>query len=382
MKNYKRFLVIAAFVSLIFAPKIAADQVVYDDFNDGALDPKWEISFEAALGWKYTEFGTTLTVTDITPEFVNHENGGPAAKVKLTRSCTPVGDFHVEFDFSWDSEDKLYPMQKLILALLDGNGDSIARVGYNDAWVVHRGAKFAEVNDNGWSSGKDTLPLEGSARLEIDRTGDEIDIFWDGILIHNGKCSQAVRKVEISFWYHAYERGGSVSYFGKEKVDLINVSGEPGTVKVCNYLGNSKWRHDRDVYVFEGDKGEKINVNLLKDENKLNSFGDYATIIVTNWLVGNRSCLVFENNRGKLPIQVEMILPCDSTYIFIIQEPPLLSSGDPFIGGYCLTMESSGYAAYTLGECFSEAHAIADKRFNEIDQTVLSKKESSRVRDQ
>lgn len=382
MKNYMRLAAITALVFFVFVPEIYADQVVYDDFNDGVLDPAWEITFEAALGWSYTESGTLLTATDITPEVVSHGNGGPNAIVKLSRSCIPIGDFHVEFDFSWDSEGKLQPMQKLILALYDRNGEPICRGGYNDAWVVHRGEKFTEVKEDTCRSGKDTLPLEGRGRLEIDRAGDEITLFWDGILIHSGNCNRAVRKVEISFWYYAYDGGGGDSFFGSEMVDLISVSGEPSMAEICGYLGDSKWPLDRDVYVFEGDKGEKISVNLLKDENRPDSSGEYATLIVTNWLVGNRSCPVYEINKGTLPNQIKMVLPCESTYLVIIQEQPLWLPGEPFIGGYCMAMESTGYAAYTLGECFSEPKGNVDRRLSEIDHTVLFKKENSRVLDQ
>jgi hypothetical protein len=45
--------------------------VLYDDFNDGNLNPDWNVSFDyGAIGWTYTESGSNLTVTDIQTQSV------------------------------------------------------------------------------------------------------------------------------------------------------------------------------------------------------------------------------------------------------------------------------------------------------------------------
>ena len=68
-----------------------------DDFNDGVLDPTWDVALNNATEWDYAETGTELTVDDI---------AGPGTgwrSVWLTRpSDTPLDDFDMSATFSWE----------------------------------------------------------------------------------------------------------------------------------------------------------------------------------------------------------------------------------------------------------------------------------------
>jgi hypothetical protein len=198
-----------------------ADSVVYDHFDDEVLDPAWSIILESAFGWSYSESGTDLIVTEIDPEVINHGSGGTWAIVKLDRTFFHLGNFNVDFDFSWDSEGSTHAMQCLYVTLYGHNNVIVARSGYYDPWFGTQGSKKAYIYGNSWTSER-ILPLSGNASIDIDRVGTEITILWNDSPILNGDCSIPVEKVQISFWYYAYIGG---SFFGSESVDLLSVSG-------------------------------------------------------------------------------------------------------------------------------------------------------------
>ncbi|MCK4343445.1 MAG: thrombospondin type 3 repeat-containing protein [Phycisphaerae bacterium] len=112
----------------------------------------------------------------------------------------------------------------------------VARCGYYDPWVAHRGAKEVWVTGYGqWESGYDSLPYAGSASMAIDRIGDEMDFFWDGSPLVSRVCALPIEEVEVSFWYGVKSGGwGGPSFFGSESVDLISVA---GTGPDCNDNG-------------------------------------------------------------------------------------------------------------------------------------------------
>ncbi len=223
--------VAALTLGLFNAANAYGDQVVYDHFDDGVLDSAWDIVLEYADGWTYSESGTLLTVTDISPTFINPDpNGTIWAIVRLTQSCAPLGDFQVEFSFSWDSEGDNRAMQLVWVSLYAVNGDLVARGGYCDGWVGHRGCKYADICGSTWHSGTDTLPLFGNASVGIDRNGDLVTVSWDGTPVFSGVCALPVEDVEVSFQYFAYDyqyQGQTTSFFGSESVDVISVAGAP-----------------------------------------------------------------------------------------------------------------------------------------------------------
>ena len=51
---------------LCIPPTALADVILYDHFDDGVLDPAWEVVFnENVCGWTYSEELSNLHVTEI-----------------------------------------------------------------------------------------------------------------------------------------------------------------------------------------------------------------------------------------------------------------------------------------------------------------------------
>ena len=216
----------------------ANGSVLYDDFNDGILDPAWDVEFfNLGTGWTYTESGTELTVTDISSDVVYHSWGSrldyPWAMALLTQTIQPLADFHVDFNLSWDSGGSNNPIQEVYVKLLDADGAEVVTWGYNDSWIGFGGQMAGWIGegplDNGpasyyYQSGR-ILPYTGSGSLDIDRTGNMVIFSWDGEPAFTGMAGTQISQVQIWFGYFPY----SGSFFGSESVDMINVTSEPAT---------------------------------------------------------------------------------------------------------------------------------------------------------
>jgi|GEM_PF-3572692 len=158
-------------MNIFSASVFASDVILFDHFDDGFLDPAWEITPQDVDGWTYDEAGTELTVTDIDPSIINSGNGGPSAIVKLRQVFNPVDDFDVSFNFSWDSDNSNTAMQRIEVYLLDSNDRIVAAGGYRDCWVLRRGSQYASIESGYWLSGNNTLPHADSALLTVNRNG-------------------------------------------------------------------------------------------------------------------------------------------------------------------------------------------------------------------
>lgn len=204
-----------------------ADVVVYDHFDNGVLDPAWSISLQDSTGWTYIESGTSLDVTDINPTVIYPDSNGTWAKVVLSQDFTPLTDFRVDCDFSWDSENSNKAMQSIYMELYDIYGNLLSQFGYVDAWVAHRGGSYASAGENNYSSDSDTLPYNGSASVDISRVGSNITVLWDGIEIVSGEADNPLSRVDVRFLYYAYDGPGGHSFFGTESIDLVKIEGTP-----------------------------------------------------------------------------------------------------------------------------------------------------------
>jgi len=226
-----------------YAAEHATEQVVLqDNFDNGLLDPKWDVAFENANGWTYSEYGTVLEVTDIGATVLNATSPCTWSRVKLGQQVTAVNDFDVRFDFSWDSESSVNDMQYINLMLKDKSDEIMAQAAYSDAWVSHRGGVLAVVGENYYGSGLNSLPFSGNGRFEFVRNDGDIEIFWDGALVQSGRNSAQLGRVEIWFSFCNYNDGVWKSKYGKARVDLVSVT----TPKA-------------DVYLIKTDaKGEKM----------------------------------------------------------------------------------------------------------------------------
>lgn len=211
--------------------------VVHDQFNDGILDPAWNVEFSApATGCTYTEDDSMLVVTDIstTP---SSEWG----KIVLTRTCQLSADFTASILMSWDAEASNHPMQGLHLALIDSAGSWTAYCGFTDAWVAHSGRIVigGDDADANYYGPLDQLDFSGVAAFRIERSGTALSFYWDDQLMAVGSASETtITDVELSFWYSSQ----SPSFFGTESVDFVTV------IEVESPVTASSWGRLKALY--------------------------------------------------------------------------------------------------------------------------------------
>ena len=209
---------------LISKPVLAFD--VIDDFNDGVLDPAWQVSYSAASGWTYEETGTGLYVSDIDPVYIDYGGGAPWAEVYLSRDCPPMNGFHASLHLAWDSHGEATAMQQVFLVVLDQNGGAIARAGFCDSWVYHSGSQWAEIGSTRWLSGYGTMALSGEAEVAVDRVNDLLSISWNGLPLLEATSTTPVRGIRIEFGHYAYDGSAGTSFFGTESVQSLAVQGD------------------------------------------------------------------------------------------------------------------------------------------------------------
>lgn len=196
----------------------ATTTVIYDHFDDGVLDPAWSIEFNQATGWSYTESGTTLNVTDV----IGTEPGWIC--VNLFQYIAPLSDFNIDFRFSWDSESNLTAMQNVLVQAYNQT-DKIMEAGYSDGWIASEGAKYGDIGGTFIDTGPDSMPASGTASVNINRTGNDIEIRWNGSLLLSGTNGDLIERVDLVFSHYVYDEGGTTSVFGNEAIDFIKVEG-------------------------------------------------------------------------------------------------------------------------------------------------------------
>ena len=213
-----KILIYLAAIVAIPALCFSADVVVYDHFDDDELDTAWDVAFEHATGWTYQEAGTELSVTEIA--------GGVSTEwntVTLSQDFKPRNQFKLSFEFSWDSDNHNGAMQGIGIYLRDGAGNAVAAGGMSDAWIFSSGCKWG-LFENYYDSGQGSMPLNGTATIEIERAGMNGygEVRWDGSKLVSGYNIHLVERIEIVFGYYTYQN----SSFGTEAVDLVYLEGE------------------------------------------------------------------------------------------------------------------------------------------------------------
>ena len=203
----------------LFSPA-AATVILEDHFTNGVLDPAWSVSTVNVSESVYGEFGTNLTVTNITPIVHNSQEWG---KVILGRTFSLLTDFHLDFDISWDSEGSLYAYQNAYVTLYDTSHSLIAFIGYQDPWGDSAGQKVVTVGAGAgyFSSGAYIMPLAGSAQIEIRRVNGNIDFLWDGETLISSLVDTPLGGIDLQFWGIDCLNNSS---FGTESVDLVRLT--------------------------------------------------------------------------------------------------------------------------------------------------------------
>jgi len=196
---------------------------IYDHFNNGQLDPAWNVSFQNASGWSYTESGTKLSIYDINT--INSSQD--YSSVLLNQSFPATGNFEIKSGFSWDSESMLSTMQNLSIRAFSGDR-IVMRAGYSDGWITHNAEIYAKIEETlyTYDSPRDTLPYVGSVDLTMKRTNGTISILWNDQVILTGSCDSAIDRLAIQFDKDNYPGAN----FGVLSVDYITAVPEPATM--------------------------------------------------------------------------------------------------------------------------------------------------------
>ena len=196
--------------------------VVFDDFTDGVLGPGWLIEFPTSIGWNYVEAGTNLIVSDVLPPKGTTDAW---SLVRISKDFAPMGDFNLTCSFSWDSDGDVNAMQLLLIRLCDAACANAIGLGFADSWLTDTGSKLALTSDGGpyLSTGSGSLPLAGSADVEIRRTGSNVEYLWDGTPLWTITTSTPVTRVGLEFYYYSHTGTDGTSLFGNENVDLISM---------------------------------------------------------------------------------------------------------------------------------------------------------------
>ena len=227
MRTKNWFNLIAAGVFFITCPVSA---VVYDHFDDGLLDPAWEVTFDNATGWIYTESGTNLDVAAIGE---THPGVDEWNSVFLKQDFFAPDNFEVKCALSWDSDEAYSAIQMLRVEVHSG-GAVVARGNYHDGWITKNGEKEAWIGSDHYASGEDTLPFAGSAEITVKREQDLISIMWGNDVLITGLDDSVIDEVAIKFM------GSSLTgaSFGLLSVDYISAVPEPATI-VFLFMGSN-----------------------------------------------------------------------------------------------------------------------------------------------
>jgi len=196
---------------------------VFDHFNNGQLDPAWEVTFQNATGWSYTESGTELTVSDIGTLGINKT----WSTVFLKQDFLATGDFEIKSRFSWDSESTYTTMQNLRVQAYSGD-TVVTEGGYSDGWIAWNGEKFAiiEYPLYIYESGLGTLPYSGTAEITMKRTSGSISVLWNDQVMLTGFSNLAVDKLALVSEKYTYPGAN----YGVISVDYVNAVPEPATL--------------------------------------------------------------------------------------------------------------------------------------------------------
>ncbi|MGA1979084.1 MAG: PEP-CTERM sorting domain-containing protein [Sedimentisphaerales bacterium] len=220
MRSKNWFSLMAAVV--LFAT-CQASAMVFDHFDNGQLDPAWEVVFQNATGWAYMESGTKLSVYDIG----TLSSAVDISAVLLRQDFLAPGDFEIKSGLSWDSESTYSTMQALGIWAYSGD-KIVAAGGYTDGWINFNGGKFAKIEYPlyAYDSGKGTLPSSGTTEITLERTSGFVSVLWNDQVMLTGYSNSVVDKLELEF----YKFNDPGANFGVLSVDYVTAVPEPATL--------------------------------------------------------------------------------------------------------------------------------------------------------
>jgi hypothetical protein len=195
--------------------------VINDHFDNGVLDPAWQVTLGNASWWTYVETGSKLIVTDI-----GIQNSSLDSSVSLRRDFYAPGDYEIKSKLSW-TESTDNTMEWIIVRAYSGNKIA-SEGGFCDYWVAHSGQKVARIEYPNYfiDTGTNTLPYSGNVEFTMKRTNGYVNCLWNGQSILTGYSSSVIDKIELFFWKSSYPTGT----FDNVSIDYITAVPEPTTM--------------------------------------------------------------------------------------------------------------------------------------------------------
>lgn len=135
---------------------------------------------------------------------------------------------------------------------------------------------------------------------------------------------------------YAYDAAGnvtSVTTSGRSSTAVVAGLGAPGTL-----------RPDRDVWTFQGSKGETVTVRLEAEPREA-GIGRRISLVVRNKAPGTQ---LRRQDASALPNEIAVALPADGTYEIVVQRQQEVPQEARYAGGYRLTFEARPDTCATL----------------------------------
>jgi hypothetical protein len=212
-------------MSLLVSPVQAKVIAFNDDFNGGAINAAWDVSFMGMkeTDWQYSLSNPNLVVTNIVDRSVN-KNG---SIVTLSQSLDPLTDFNIDLAFSWDlnqqKKKKQNAVQNLYVNFYDTDNNLISSVGYKDTSITKTGYRVANIADKSYTS--KVKGSHGKESINLIRQGDTLNVLWNDRNILSGASTGDLGRVDVSFSHSKKKNINGSSYFGTGSVDFLSIEG-------------------------------------------------------------------------------------------------------------------------------------------------------------
>lgn len=208
--------------------------VLFDDFDDGVIDPAWVFTNANVASYTAQESGSVFAITAI--------DDVAAAKwtnLYVGQDITPTADFHLDFVQTWDQDDVAdNPWAK---CWIYSGGALVGYFGIED----YNSGTYGNINlytaAGGTVVGDELTTGSGVLDWDVDRVGDQMTFTVNGNELATITESRAIDEVfmvfQAKYMYLSpvdFEWANGSPTMG---VDLINMVPEPATLLMLSAGG-------------------------------------------------------------------------------------------------------------------------------------------------
>ena len=249
-------------------------------------------------------------------------------------------------DFNNTTDVFVHDRQTGETTLVSVDSDGYQGNGYSRVPSISSNGRFVAFQSNSPLVSEDTNSVADiflhnrqtgeTTRISVDSSGKEGND-------NSGNPSISSNGQVIAFQSFA---SNLVSGDTNNELDIFVYERQPNN-RLCADLGddNNWFNLDRDLYRFEGSKGEKVTITLEVNEDGDNNGGKRAILILKDEI---DKVKLLKIDLSKLPNQIAASLPADGKYKIIVAEFPPLGKRKQFHGDYCLMLEGTTGTLETL----------------------------------